>query len=322
MFKIYLLSCLIFLSISIFGQFEPAPNEQGTIAIHKDSTLFLSWANQISLFRGKENILDNLSPITSFGEEENALNKAEGNSMDVVSLGDSGVAILSFPNGISDGQGYDFAVFENAFDDHLLELAFVEVSSNGVYFARFPNRSFIPLDNQLTGFEYSNCSYVNNLAGKYRQGYGTPFDLNEIQDTLIDKNHITHVKIIDVIGDISGSHTSYDSEGEIINDPFPTPYPSSGFDLDAIGVINEAKVELFENNSYSKSMVLFPNPAENELFLQNLSSNEIKIFNLQGKLIYSNINNLNSNTSIDINWLKKGLYFLKNGQHGILFEKK
>ena len=56
--------------------------------------------------------------------------------------------------------------------------------------------------------------------------------------TNLDINNITHVKIIDVIGSINQSYASYDSQGNIINDPFPTPYETGGFDLDAIGVIH------------------------------------------------------------------------------------
>ena len=33
-------------------------------------------------------------------------------------------------------------------------------------------------------------------------------------------------------------YASYDSQGNIINDPFPTPFETGGFDLDAIGVIH------------------------------------------------------------------------------------
>ena len=32
-----------------------------------------------------------------------------------------------------------------------------------------------------------------------------------------------------------------DSQGHQINDPWPTNFPTGGFDLDAVGVINEKK---------------------------------------------------------------------------------
>ena len=40
------------------------------------------------------------------------------------------------------GNSWDFCVFENAFNDSFLELGFVEVSSNGNDFYRFPSTSF------------------------------------------------------------------------------------------------------------------------------------------------------------------------------------
>jgi len=48
------------------------------------------------------------------------------------------------------------------------------------------------------------------------------------------------VKVIDVIGTIDPQYASRDSFGNIVNDPYPTPFGSCGFDLDAVGVINQA----------------------------------------------------------------------------------
>ena len=47
---------------------------------------------------------------------------------------------------------------------------------------------------------------VTGLAGKYRRGFGTPFDLEQLTITLsnlnnLDLNRISHVKIIDIVGD-------------------------------------------------------------------------------------------------------------------------
>ena len=76
------------------------------------------------------------SVIVDFGEPEDATGMAGDGR--VVSLGDGGVAILTFDTPLSDGPGPDFAVFENAFLETFLELAFVEVSSDDVNYFRFP----------------------------------------------------------------------------------------------------------------------------------------------------------------------------------------
>ena len=77
--------------------------------------------------------------------------------------------------------------------------------------------------------------------GKYRQGYGTPFDLADLSDKPevlsgdVDLSSISHVRIVDVVGD----GTFLDSLGKVIYDPYPTS-GSAGFDLDAVGVSNGA----------------------------------------------------------------------------------
>ena len=57
----------------------------------------------------------------------------------------------------------------------------------------------------------------------------------EVVDGSVNLEAITHIKIVDVIGDGS----QFDSIGDPIYDPYPTGAISAGFDLDAIAVINE-----------------------------------------------------------------------------------
>jgi hypothetical protein len=170
---------------------------------------------------------------------ENALGKAEGTSFDVVSLGDGGRITLIFDPPIENGDGWDFAVFENSYSNGYLELAYVEVSSNGSEFVRFHNISLTM--NPVSGFGNIDPTDIDGFAGKYRQGYGTPFDLDDLSDDAavlsgdIDLSAITHVRLVDVVGDGS----CVDSRGAVIYDPYPTS-GSAGFDLDAIGVSNGA----------------------------------------------------------------------------------
>jgi hypothetical protein len=48
------------------------------------------------------------------------------------------------------------------------------------------------------------------------------------------------VRITDVVGSIDPRYWTRDSLGNLINDPFTTPFASGGFDLNGVGVINEA----------------------------------------------------------------------------------
>jgi hypothetical protein len=158
----------------------------------------------------------------------------------IVSLGDGGRITLTFEQPITDGPGADFAVFENGFADGFLELAFVEVSSNGVDFVRFAATSLTPTVAQVGSFDLLDATNLHNLAGKYRAGFGTPFDLSDVArlSPLVNVAQIAFVRLIDVVGSIDPAFRTLDALGTPVNDPYPTAFASGGFDLDAVGVIN------------------------------------------------------------------------------------
>lgn len=211
------------------GPYAPAAGQPGSTAIYKDDAAFVSWA------AGWTNYVPGTDVNTGWQTPEKALGQAAGTSYDIVCLGRGGEITLTFANGIGNGDGYDFAVFENSFSDTFLELAYVEVSSNGTDFFRFDNDSLTA--DPVGGFGSVDPTNIDGLAGKYRQGYGTQFDLADLEGTspLLDINDIGWVRIVDIVGD----GTYLDTSGDVIYDPFPT-MGSAGFDLDAIGVLHEA----------------------------------------------------------------------------------
>lgn len=263
--------------------YAPAPGFSGSSAISKDSSCFVAWATGVQVTRGS---IDNSTPTltyATFGQESNALGTAEGDGTSVVSLGDSGIAIVTFGTPIKNGTGPDFAVFENGFADDYMEFAHVEVSSDGLHFVRFPSHSETPVISQLDNFMFGDCRMVNNLAGKYRQGYGTPFDLEELEgNSIVDINAITHIKLIDVVGSITAGIGTTDAFGNLINDPFPTPVESCGFDLDAIGVIHQVSSSLNENEI---SLSIYPNPTSDLIKLIGEINGEVRFFSVEGKLL-------------------------------------
>lgn len=290
------------------GQFAPAVGQIGTTAISKDSSLVVNWANALINFNpGPENISDPQSPLASFGIANNALGEAEGNSYDVVSLGDGGIITLGFQYPIIDGNGPDFAVFENSFTNTYLEFAFVEVSTNGIDFVRFPAISNIQNTNQTGGFGDSDPTLVNNLAGKYRQGFGTPFDLNDLIDSVtLNLDSINYIRIVDVVGSIDTSYSSFDHNGTIINDPFPSPFNSSGFDLDAIAVINQNN-PLSVSADFPAQIAIYPNPVVNSFIIKAKNMDAlVKIYNLQGQLVKVS----RTNSLIDAKSLANGTYIV------------
>lgn len=305
--------CLAFAATPSFAQsYAPPAGQVGTTAIHKDSSVFVGWATGIEVKRGFVNaadttVIDGGSNRASFGVPENALYQAEGISVNVVSLGDGGSATLTFGQAIIDGPGPDFAVFENGVIETFLELAFVEVSSDGSHFVRFPAHSETPYITQIGGFGEVDCRYIHNLAGKYKSSFGTPFDLADLPvDPLLDIQNITHVRIIDVVGSIDTLIGTKDSYGNPINDLFPTPFASGGFDLDGIGVINQKTLNIFENQLNAR---LYPNPTNSILNIELNAISQIEIYDISGKLWIQETDVLN--TSLDLSALNSGVYLVR-----------
>jgi len=249
--------------------------------------IFRGWATGFKNYLPSDN---EWYPPDSWHDPNLALGPATGNRFDIVSLGDldadeiadacqPGQITLLFgnpnnpddSNHIRDVNGYDFVVFENGFvsnyntgggsaaGEMFAELGYVEVSSDGMNFARFPT---VSLTAGLVGpYGTIEISNIFNLAGKHPNAYGfcvgTPFDLKEIADDpnvvsgVVDINNIIYVRIVD----IPGSGDFYDEAVEHINpntwpdwDYYDSNQPiydawvtcgSGGLDLEAIGVLDE-----------------------------------------------------------------------------------
>lgn len=298
----WILALLPFSFLTSAQSFAPEPGVQGSSAIFKDSSIIIDWATGISLERGYLTISDQGLGLVTYGQSSDALGAADNM---VVSLGDSGVAILTFTNPVANGAGPDFVVFENGFIDHYMEFAFVEVSSDGVNFFRFNAVSEIPTSTQIDNFSTSDCRMVNNLAGKYRVFYGTPFDLEELSNEAgLNVNQITHLRLIDVVGSIDPQFGSVDGQGNLINDPCPTPFESGGFDLDAVGVIHNT-LSLEENFI---SVSVSPNPISDILKIQSGHSLQFQLMDSFGKEVLSG--NCVEEKLIDVSRYLPGLYIL------------
>jgi len=311
--KISFLVSIILVFLDGAAQFAPAAGQPGTTAIHKDSSAIVAWATGISVSRGPINISDlnqshEGSTFASFGVPENALGPASGTSEDVVSLGDGGSATLTFSRPIKNGEGPDFCIFENAFTDTFLELAYVEVSSDGQHFVRFPAISLTQTNTQIGTFGSVDPTKIHNLAGKYRQGFGTPFDLEDLIDSAnIDLDYITHLRIVDVVGSVNPQYGTLDSQGNLVNDLFPTPFYSGGFDLDAVGVLHEGTLELKE--TIQPIIKIFPNPNQGsfQILWQNDPILSYQLYDALGQMCTSRMTgdtmHLNEN-------VKNGIYTL------------
>lgn len=308
--------------VALWAQFAPAEDKPGTTAMHADSSAFVAWATGCTVERGPMRIDKPENGLASYGADSLALGMP-GGTFDVVSLGDGGKAILTFASPIYNGPGPDFAVFENGFanaqnpDTWALELGFVEVSSDGENFFRFPAVTYVQTETQLGNAGSINPEQLHNFASKYGAFYGTPFDLDEVEDNaLLDKNKVTHVRIVDVIGNIDPEYANYDAEGHVINDPWPTGFASSGMDLDAVGVIHDlAHFDVHENTA--DVITLYPNPVKDRLTIMVENFQSVEVFNVVGQQV------LTSNEAVvDMSGLQQGIYFIRVAADGKIVVKR
>ena len=206
---------------------------------HGDAVLpssAIGWASKVISYEAGLNV------DAGWQHTEQALGVAEGNSFNILSLGEGGSVTLSFEPPISNGNGNDFAVFENGFIDTYLEIGRVSVSSDGINFVPF-DVSYLG-ETPVSAFGAHSGRDILGFAGRYQQGLGTGFDLQQlahlraVRDGQLDLSSIVYVRIDDVIGD----GRTIDRLGNKIYDPYPGS-ASAGFDLDAIAVLNQQAIQ-------------------------------------------------------------------------------
>lgn len=274
-----------------FAQFPPQAPEPGNDAIPAEDSRIVGWATGCTVTPGWQNIMDTTLGKTTSGNELSVLGAPD---LDVLSLGDGGSAIVTFAAPLKDESGPDFAVFENGFANPLnaneafLELAFVAVSSDGIHYVTFPATSLTPDTEQIdqTTFGYTDARWLNNLAGKYINNYGTPFDLAELADSPnLDIQNIRYIRLTDVVGSIDPSFARYDHEGHIINDPFPSPFPTGGFDLNAVAVLHQQPTGI-ATQTQEDDWQIWPIPAQDFVAIKTKNQEEIQyhIYSLDGRI--------------------------------------
>ncbi|MCB0698986.1 MAG: T9SS type A sorting domain-containing protein [Chitinophagales bacterium] len=312
-----LIIMMLGMSLSAVAQYPPQAGVSGSTAISANDSRFVAWANTCTLVRGWVDIADKSQGYTGFGAEADATGKKDGR---ILCMGDSGVATLTFVAPLFNGPGADFAVFENGFanpndpEEAFLELAFVEVSSDGVNFVRFPASCLIDTPQIPGAGVYSNARKINNMAGKYIAGYGTPFDLEELKGIPeLDVNNVTHIRIVDAIGSL-GVNASLDKDGNKVNDPYPTPFITGGFDLDAVGGIH-VKGQFpssVGDVAQEQTITVAPNPAREHITVslnENVAQAVVTLTDAAGRLVKQyDINH--RILSINIGTLQSGVYFL------------
>jgi prepilin-type N-terminal cleavage/methylation domain-containing protein/prepilin-type processing-associated H-X9-DG protein len=242
------------------GPYSLPGGQPGSTAIPATDPGIVEWASGYSIDRGLVEIDQPSLGYATYGGT-NGSGSSQNNApvgeppqaqstLYAIALGQGGTATLTFAQPITNGPGYDFAVFGSGFTSSVsgttvaewVKPAFVEVSSNGVNFFPFPSVSLTPASPQVGSYGTLDPTNLSDLAGKDPAGYGTPFALSELANVspLLNVNDVTEVRIVDCVGDINPTYATRDSLGNIINAPWPanSSAGSEGFDLAGIGVIN------------------------------------------------------------------------------------
>jgi len=160
---------LLALSMAHAGIFPPAAGQPGSQAVFATDSDIDGWADAVEVYNpGLEVDAGFRTPLKALGEAGNSDGAGQGYTFDIVSLGRGGSITLAFSPPITNGAGFDFAVYENSFDDDFLELATVEVSSDGQIFVAFPAMSTVPA--AVSAFGSVDPTDIEQVAGKYRGG--------------------------------------------------------------------------------------------------------------------------------------------------------
>ncbi len=296
MFRIFVIIITLAPALNALAQYSSPYRQIGVNGYIGDDHRHADPFNDIDarknpLFRGFAGGYVNYLPAgdvwPQWTDAASALGPATGEHYHIVSLGDlnqsqidagaaPGEITLTFnePNNIiRDKAGYDFVIFENGAPvewptdpglgfvagEIFAELAYVEVSTDGVNYVRFPAVSLTP---ELTGpYGSLNPNNLYNFAGKHINNNGictgTPFDLDDIQTDpkvlagQVDPNNIRFVRIIDIPGNGSFQDNAVSlvdpnsdpdwnnySDNHPIYDAWET-WGSGGFDLEAVGVLRQ-----------------------------------------------------------------------------------
>lgn len=224
------------------GDFDPAAGQTGSLAIRLDDPRIQSWAVEVRSYHPGADLDE------TWQDPDRALGPASGDPLDITGLGRGGSIEFVWPFPLANGPGPDIAIFENSFGDRFLELAHLEVSSDGLHWQRFPSISQTP--DAVGTFGVTDPTHLHGLAGKYRAGFGTGFDLSALPgNPLVDRDAIRFVRLIDVVGD----GTDLDSLGRPIYDPYPT-FGSAGFDLDGVAVLAPPPLTLLKTEIAEDSL--------------------------------------------------------------------
>ena len=150
----------------------------------------------------------------------------------------------------------------------------------------------------------SQCTWDLMNAGGETLYSGGPYGNNE---SVVEQFELTddcyRFRIFDSAGNGGGSIVLYDTNNDVV-------YNSPG----NYGAREEAHFktvgELGNNDNLLSNVVIYPNPATNNLNIQNAENSSIKVFDLLGRIVVLE-NNISLNQQLDVSKLTTGTYLIK-----------
>ena len=150
----------------------------------------------------------------------------------------------------------------------------------------------------------SQCTWDLMNAGGETLYSGGPYGNNE---SVVEQFELTddcyRFRIFDSAGNGGGSIVLYDTNNDVV-------YNSPG----NYGAREEAHFktvgELGNNDNLLSNVVIYPNPATNNLNIQNAENSSIKVFDLLGRIVALE-NNISLNQQLDVSKLTTGTYLIK-----------
>ena len=150
----------------------------------------------------------------------------------------------------------------------------------------------------------SQCTWDLMNAGGETLYSGGPYSNNE---SVVEQFELTddcyRFRIFDSAGNGGGSIVLYDTNNDVV-------YNSPG----NYGAREEAHFktvgELGNNDNILSNVVIYPNPATNNLNIQNAENSSIKVFDLLGRIVALE-NNISLNQQLDVSKLTTGTYLIK-----------
>jgi len=150
----------------------------------------------------------------------------------------------------------------------------------------------------------SQCTWEIMNAGGETLYSGGPYSNNE---SVVEQFELTddcyRFRVFDSAGNGGGSIVLYDTNNDVV-------YNSPG----NYGAGEEAHFktvgELGNNDNVLGNVVIYPNPAKNNLNIQNAENSSVKVFDLLGRVVLLE-NNISLNQQIDVSKLTTGTYLIK-----------